>query len=106
VRAIFNIHSDTAAKAAGWRAMEVHKKDKSEATLAEILKATPLAGNKTMYNYIIKDDLIMNDWLLYVNGTAISGPSCLKTILKDNTQIHLMDNPHISHYKHSSWARS
>ncbi|MBN1626101.1 MAG: hypothetical protein JW944_06205 [Deltaproteobacteria bacterium] len=99
MRVIFNIHSDTAAKAAGWRAMEIHIKDKREATLNQILKATPLAGNKTMYNYIIKDDLIMNDWLLYVNGITISGPSCLKIILKDNTQIHLMDTPHASHHK-------
>jgi len=88
-----------AARAAGWRAKEIHIKDKREATLGDILKATPLADNGNMYNYIIKNGRIRNDWVLYVNGISIYGPSCLKTNIKDNTQIHLMDNPQEKHHK-------
>lgn len=92
MRVIFNIHSDNAAAAAGWRAREIHINDKHEATLEEALKAAPLADDRAVYNYIIEDELIKNDFLLYVNGNMVSGPECLKTIMKDNTQIHLMDN--------------
>jgi hypothetical protein len=97
MRVIFNIHSIPAAKVAGWRAREIHIKDKREATLDDILKTTPLAGNGTMYNYIIENELIRNDWILYVNGISISGHSGLRTDVRDNTQIHLTDNPRIKH---------
>jgi len=92
MRAIFNIHSNRAAKAAGWRAKEIFIKGKREATLDEILKATPLADSGNMHGYIIQDDLILDDWRLYVNGITVSGPLCIQTSLKDNTQIHLTDN--------------
>jgi hypothetical protein len=92
MRVIFNIPSNRAAGAAGWRAREVNVNRKHNATLDEVLKAVTLADG-SMNNYIIEKDLLKNDWLLYVNGISIHGPSCLKTSLKDNTQIHLMDNP-------------
>lgn len=93
MRVIFNIHSNRAAGDAGWRAREVHIGDKSETTLAEVLKTTTLADGSSIYYYLIEKDLLKNDWLLYVNGMRISRHSSLKIILKDNTQIHLMDNP-------------
>jgi len=93
MRAIFNIHSNQLAKIFGWRAREIYVHGKREATLFEVLEATTMACGGTLYSYIIEDGLIKNEWQLYVNGNIISGPSCLKTILKDSTQIHLIDNP-------------
>lgn len=99
MRAIFNIHSNVAARAAGWRAIEVYVKDKREATLDEVLNATILADGRSMCDYLIEKGGIKNDWSLYVNGISLSGPSCLTTVLKDNTQIHLMDSPHVKSYE-------
>jgi hypothetical protein len=99
MRAIFNIHSDSAAKTAGWRAREIHIYDIREATLEDILKATPLADGLSVYDYIIEKDGLKSLWLLYVNGIKFSGPSFLKTSVKDSTQIHLMDNPLPVHHK-------
>jgi hypothetical protein len=92
MRVIFNIHSNLAAKAAGWRAREIHIQGQREAALDEILNAVQLIGNTTMYEYIIEKGLVGKDWLLYVNGVTISGQSSHITGVKDNTQIHLMDN--------------
>jgi hypothetical protein len=92
MRIILNIHSNRAAKAAGWRAREVHLNDKREATLYEVLKAVALADGLSLYDYIIEKGILNNGWLMYVNGVSVSGPSCLKTGIKDNTQLHLLDN--------------
>lgn len=97
MRIIFNIHSNKAAKAAGWRVREVRVNDKNTANLKEALKAVNLADGSTMYHYIVKEDQISNEWSLFVNGVSVSGSSCLKTKIKDNVQIHLMYNPHVKH---------
>jgi len=97
MRVIFNIHSNKAAKAAGWRAREVHVNDKNTADLAEVLKAVRLADGSSMYQYIVEEDHISNEWSLYVNGINVSGSSCPGTEVKDNVQIHLIYNPHAKH---------
>lgn len=94
MRIIFNIHSNKAAKAAGWRAREVHVNNKRTADLEEALKAVNLSDGSTMYNYIVEENQISNEWSLFVNGISVSGTSCLRTEIKDNVQIHLMYNPH------------
>ncbi|MDB9823219.1 hypothetical protein OAC89_05925, partial [Deltaproteobacteria bacterium] len=84
MRIIFNIHSNKAAKAAGWRAMAVHVNDKNTADLEEALKAVTLADGSSMYDYIIEEDELSNEWSLFVNGISVSGSSCLRTEVKDN----------------------
>ena len=96
MRIIFNIHSNRATKAARWTVREVYVNDKHEATLDKVLKAIALVDGSTMYKYIIKKCLLKDDWLSYANSISLSGPSCLKTSLKDNTQIYLMDNPGVT----------
>lgn len=49
MRVIFNIHSNGAAKATGWRAKEIHVNDQREATMDEALKEIALADGSTMY---------------------------------------------------------
>jgi len=92
MRVIFNIHSDRAASAAGWRARAIQIN--GEARLDEALKATELADGSSIYDYIVEEDRLGNDWILTVNGITVSAISFLKTEIKDNVQIHLMDNPH------------
>jgi hypothetical protein len=94
MRVVFNIHSNRAAGAAGWRAKAIQVNDKAVALLDEALKATALADGSSMYDYIIEEDRLGNDWMLVVNGITISGASSLKTNIKDNVQIHLLDNRH------------
>jgi hypothetical protein len=97
MRVIVNIQSIQAASAFGWRAREIHVNGKSEADLDEALKATKLANGTTMHDYLIEGDHLLNEWILYVNGIKITGTFDPKTIIKDNTQIHLLANPHASH---------
>ena len=94
MRVIFNIHSNRAAKAAGWRARAVQVNDKNTADLEEVLKAVSLVDGSSMYQYIVKEDELSNDWSLFVNGISVSGSSCLRKEIRDNVQIHLMYNPH------------
>jgi hypothetical protein len=96
MRVIFNIHSSRAARAAGWRARAIQVNDKGEARLDEALKATAMADGSSIYDYIIEEDRLSNDWILIVNGITIPNASSLKTDIKDNVQIHLLDNPHAS----------
>jgi len=97
MRVIFNIHSNKAAKTAGWCAREVHVNDKNTAALAEVLKAVSLADGSSIYQYIVEEDHISNEWSLYVNGINVSGSSCLQKEVKDNVQIHLMYRSHAKH---------
>lgn len=92
MRIIFNIHSNRAAEAAGWRARAIQVNDKCEARLDEALKATTFVDGSSIYDYIIEKDRIGNDWILVVNGIKVSDISSIKTNLKDNVQMHLMDN--------------
>ena len=78
--------------AAGWRARAIHVNDKGEASLDEVLKAAALADGSSIYDYIIEEDRLGNEWILVVNGIKVSDASSLKTNIKDNVQIHLMDN--------------
>jgi hypothetical protein len=93
MRVIFNTHSNRAAKTAGWRARAIQVNGKAEALLDDVLKAVALADGNSMYDYIIDKNHLSNEWVLVVNGTTISELSSLKTSVKDNVQIHLMDNP-------------
>jgi hypothetical protein len=93
MRIIFNIHSNRAARAAGWRARAVHVNDKGDALLDEALRAVMLADGSSVYDYIFEEDRLGNDWVLVVNGITILDVSFLKTNVKDNVQMHLMDNP-------------
>ena len=94
MRVIFNIHSSRVAGAAGWRARAVQVNDKSEARVDEALKAAILMDSTSIYDYIIEEDQLSDDWMLVVNGITISDASSLKTKIKDNVQIHLLNNPH------------
>jgi hypothetical protein len=95
MRVIVNLPSNRAAKAAGWRAQAVQLNGKNEADLEEVLKAVSLEDGSSMYDLIIKDGNIMEDIILFVNGTLMPGPLGLKTNVKDNVQIHIMDKPSI-----------
>jgi hypothetical protein len=97
MRIIFNILSNQAAKAAGWRSRAIQVNDKGEACLDEALKAVILADDSNIYDYIVEEDRVGNDWILVVNGITISAESILKTNVKDNVQIHLRNNPHLKH---------
>lgn len=94
MRIIFNIHSNLAAEAAGWRARAIQVNDKGEARLNEALRATLLADGSSIYDYIIEESRLGNEWMLIVNGITISDASSLKTKIKDNVQIHLLHNPY------------
>ncbi len=96
MRIIVNIHSDLAAQIAGWRAKAVQVNDKREAELEEALKAVALADGGNLYDYITNEDRLSCDWLLFVNGIRIPVNSALKRTIKDNVQIHLIDNPQIT----------
>jgi hypothetical protein len=94
MRIIFNIHSNRAAKAAGWRARAIHVNDKGEARLDEALKAVTLADGSRIYDHIVEEDRVGNDWILVVNGITVSAEFSLKTNIRDNVQMHLRNNPH------------
>lgn len=94
MRVIINIHSNLTAKATGWRAKAIQVNDKREALLDEALKAAILTDGSSLYDYIIKEGRLSDDWLLIVNGITIKHTSPLDINTKDNVQIHLMDNPH------------
>jgi len=98
MRVIFNIHSNRAARAAGWRARAIQVNDKAEASLADALKAVTLADGSSIYDCIIEEDCLGNDWILVANGITVSDASFLKTYIKDNVQIHLMDNSHTTRH--------
>ena len=91
MRVIANIHSSRAAGAAGWRARAVKINSESEASIEEVLKAVALKNGTSMYDLIIEKDHLKNDWILFVNGIRMQDSFSLKTNLKDNIQIHLMD---------------
>ncbi len=95
MRIIVNIHSDRAAQIAGWRAKAVQVNEKREADLEEALKAVALGDESNLYDYISDKDRLSCDWLLFVNGIRIHVNSALKGTVKDNVQIHLIDNPEI-----------
>jgi hypothetical protein len=80
-------------RAAGWRARAIHVNDKAEAFLDEALKAVALADGRSIYDYIIEKDHLGDDWILVVNGITISDASSLKTKIKDDVQIRMMDKP-------------
>jgi hypothetical protein len=92
MRVIFNIHSNRAAHAAGWRARAVQVNDKADAFLYEALKATAMAGGTSIYDYITEEDHLSSDWALVVNGITIPDKSSFKLRIKDNTQIHLLNS--------------
>jgi hypothetical protein len=93
MRVIVNIHSGKAAGAAGWRAKAIRVNDKSDATLAEALMAATLKDGSSLYDYIIEDGRLSHDLVMIVNGITLTGESSLRTVVRDNIQIHLMDNP-------------
>jgi hypothetical protein len=96
MRIIANIHSDRAAQMTGWRAKAVQVNEKREAELEKALKAVALVDGGNLYDYITKKDRLSCDWLLFVNGIRIPVNSALKRTIKDNVQIHLIDNPQIT----------
>lgn len=95
MRVIVNIQSNRAAEAAGWRARAVQINGKSEADLEEVLKAITLEDGTGMYGLIVKEGNLSEDFILFVNGIHMPGKYGLKTNVKDNVQIHLMDNHRI-----------
>ncbi len=96
MRVIFNIHSNRAAGAAGWRARAIMVNDKADASLAEALKAVTLADGSRIYDYIIEEDCLGYNWILVADGIPVSDAHSLKRNIKDNVQMHLMDNPRAS----------
>ncbi|MCF8095507.1 MAG: hypothetical protein K9J79_09140 [Desulfobacteraceae bacterium] len=92
MRAIINIASDRAAKAAGWGAKEVKVSGKNEASLIEILKATPLKDDSSMYELIAEKENLKDDWALFVDGSLIEGGYSIQKTIKDNVQIHVRDD--------------
>ena len=92
MRVIVNIPSNSIAEAAGWRAKEVYVSDKSEANLEEVLKAVILLNGSSIYNSIyIEETFKKSNLLLFVNGVRMPETPDMNTIVRDNTQIHLMD---------------
>jgi hypothetical protein len=73
MRAIINITSGRAAKAAGWRAKDVKVNDKSEAILIDVLKATPLKDGSSMFDLIAEKEKLKSDWALFVDGFPLEG---------------------------------
>lgn len=94
MRVIFNIHSSRIAGFSGWRARAINVNDKSEARLDEALRATLLEDGSNIYNHIIEEGRIGDEWILIVNGITVTDKSSLKMNIKDNVQIHLLSNPH------------
>jgi len=92
MRVIVNIHSGKAAAVAGWRARAVRVNDKGDATLEEALMAATLGNGGKLYDYVLKDGVISPDFILIANGITITETS-LGTAVRDNVQIHIMDNP-------------
>jgi len=96
MRAIVNITSGRAGEAAGWRAKEVKVNENSEATLAEVLKATTLKNGSSMFDLIADKESLKSDWALYVDGSLLPGSSSIKRNIKDSVQIHVWDYPFTS----------
>ena len=96
MRVIFNIPSAAVAKAVGWRAKAVEIGEKNEAALEEVLKAVKLPDNSDLHDLLVEEGHVKNRWVLYVNGARLTASSNLAITLKDNVQIHIMDNPRTS----------
>ncbi len=93
MRAIINITSGRAVKATGWRAKDVKVNDEREASLIDVLKATPLQDGSNMFDLIANKDKLKDDWALYVNGGLMEGGSSINIPIKDSVQIHVWDYP-------------
>jgi len=91
MRVIVNIASDTAAEAAGWRARAVQILNKSEAPLYEVLNKIKLKSGATMSDLITGGENLKKGWILYINGNRHNGGSGLSNIIKDNVQIHIIN---------------
>lgn len=96
MRAIVNVTSQRAEKAAGWGAKEVRINNKAEASLIDVLKSTPLKNGSNMFELISENKRLRNDWALFVDGVFIEGGSGIEKNIKDNVQIHVWDNPSIN----------
>ncbi len=93
MRAIVNITSGRAAKAAGWLARDVRVNNESVAPIKDVLKATPLADGSSMFDLIASNDNLKDDWALYVDGALMEGGSDITVPIKDSVQIHVWDYP-------------
>ena len=93
MRVIVNITSGRAAQATGWRAKDVKVNDASEASLIDVLKATPLSDGSSMFDLIADKENLKDDWALYVNGGLMEGGSSINIPIKDSVQIHVWDYP-------------
>jgi len=92
MRVIVNISSDIAAVATGWRASAIHIEDRSEVSLAEVLKEIILIDGFSMFDLIAEGEKLKGGWVLYVNGNPITGESVISGMIKDNSQIHINNN--------------
>jgi len=102
MRIIVNIPSERMFCATKWRARAIEVNEKSEAVLKEVLQAVFLSDGVSLYNLLVTENQIMNDWILYVNGVRLPGNSGTEIRVKDNSQIHIMDNPQLVAGKSSS----
>ena len=92
MRVIVNIHSDSTAKISGWRVKAIPINEKSEVVLEEVLKAVILKDKLSMYDLVVEENMISDKFKLFVNGIRMPDKYGLMTKVKDNVQIHLIDN--------------
>ncbi len=95
MRVIVNIHSNRTFEIAGWRARAVELRGKYETDLEEALKAVDFGNGRCMFDQVIGDGCLREGLILFVNGIRMPDLIDLKTKIKDNVQIHLMDKSRI-----------
>ena len=93
VRAIVNMMSGNVAKAAGWRAREIHV-DKPVATVEDVFRAVILKDNGgTLYDLIREGEGLKSEFALYVGGELLRGAFDWRRPITDSEQIHVADWP-------------
>jgi hypothetical protein len=93
VRAIVNMMSGTVAKAAGWRAREIHV-DEPVVTVEDVFRAVVLAdGDGTLYDLIREAEGLKPEFALYVGGELLRGTFDWRRAITDSEQIHVADWP-------------
>ena len=93
MRAIVNMMSGKVAKAAGWRAREIHA-DKPIATVEDVFRAVVLSGGGgTLYDLIREEEGLKPEFAVYVGGELLRGAFDWQRAITDSEQIHVADWP-------------
>ncbi|MBN2041566.1 MAG: hypothetical protein JW864_16130 [Spirochaetes bacterium] len=90
MRVIVNIHSPEIAEQAGWRAKAVQINDTNQSNLKEVLNTVIFENASTMHEFIIENNNIKSNFVLYVNGIKMPENPDFDLTIRDNVQIHLM----------------